>query len=164
MPIFLSNDELDQLKVDYPEYSDECPTCHGDGHFTFQGQRHACLCPEQKRLYTRYLYAGIGLPYQRLMWSDLVLPGTQLDPATDYLDNAAALIDRGMGLLHLRAGGHRQDHAGQPDAQGAGQARHQLLRHHLQPDRRGVHRDLAGHGGEEPVRQALHDHQGAAAR
>lgn len=101
MPIFLSNDELDQLRVDYPDdyKPNECPTCHNAGTYSFKGASWPCDCAEQKRLLTRYLHAGIGLTYQRLLWTDLDIPGAALDPALDYIENYQAYIDHGMGLF-----------------------------------------------------------------
>ena len=101
MSSFFSNDELDQVAADYPdEYKPgECPTCHNAGTFTYKGQLRACLCPDQKRLLTRYLHAGIGLTYQRLMWTDLTIPGETLDIPLDYIENPQSYLDHGLGLF-----------------------------------------------------------------
>jgi DNA replication protein DnaC len=95
---YLSDDELDRLKQEHPDLARGiCPTCKGKGHYRWEGIRRDCMCREQKRLYTRYLHAGIGITYQRLTWGDL---GAEVNPVLmDYLDKAEAYIDRGVGLF-----------------------------------------------------------------
>ena len=97
---FLSDEELARLKYEHPALaSGVCPTCKGrdDCHYTWEGQRHRCDCQIQKRMYTRYLNAGIGLTYQRLSWGNFSYP---IPPQIiDYLDHAEANVDRGMGLF-----------------------------------------------------------------
>jgi Cdc6-like AAA superfamily ATPase len=100
MSSFLSNDELDQLAADYPdEYKPGCPTCHGARSYRYNGGSWPCHCAEQKRLLTRYLHAGIGLTYQRLLWTDLTIPGETLDVPLDYIENPQPYLDHGLGLF-----------------------------------------------------------------
>lgn len=100
VPGFLSDAERDRLEAEFPHLKDDvCPTCRGAKAFRWQGEDRTCQCIEQKRLNTRYLHAGIGMTYQRLMWSDLVVPGEQLEPVIDYMDEADEYAFRGMGLL-----------------------------------------------------------------
>lgn len=95
---FLSNAELDRLKIDFPELkSGTCPTCHDRQFYLRGGERQVCPCPEQKRLYLRYLHAGIGLTFQRLTWDDLSF--SELGPLADWVANSEAYIDRGIGLF-----------------------------------------------------------------
>lgn len=95
---FLSDADLTRLKTQYPGL-DRCPTCRDKGHFTWDGEERTCDCDRQRRLHVQYLHAGIGVTYQRLMWSDFTGPGALLDPFLDYIDNAEAYIDRGIGLF-----------------------------------------------------------------
>lgn len=100
MSSYLSDDDLALLKADHPEIiAGDCPTCHGKGGYTFKAVEVPCDCPEQKRLFIRYLHAGIGLTYQRLTWDDLEVPIDQLEPVLKYLDKADAYVEQGIGLL-----------------------------------------------------------------
>ncbi len=100
MTTYLSDAEMTRLKRQYPGLGrDACPTCRGRGNFVWDGANRKCNCEEQKRLYIRYLHAGIGVTYQRLMWSDFTGPGELLDPVLDYIDHAVAFIERGIGLF-----------------------------------------------------------------
>lgn len=103
MTDFLSNDQLDQIKADYPDLytPGRCPTCQNKREFTWQGSSHDCVCTEQKRLLLRYLHAGIGLTYQRLSWEDLTFQqgNPALKPVEDYLERVEDYIDRGKGLF-----------------------------------------------------------------
>jgi DNA replication protein DnaC len=95
---YLSNDELERLKHEHPDLArDICPTCRGKGTFRYVGVEAVCHCRSQKRLYTRYLHAGIGITYQRLTAGDFhrEIPREVLE----YLDSAEAFIDRGIGLF-----------------------------------------------------------------
>ena len=96
---FLSDADLTRLKKQYPGLDRWCPTCRDKGSYVWKGETFRCDCDTQKRLYTRYLHAGIGATYQRLMWSDFGGPGHLLDPLLDYIDHAEAYIDRGIGLF-----------------------------------------------------------------
>lgn len=100
VPGFLSNEDLKRLEDQYPELrTGKCPTCADTKVYRWKGAEWACLCDEQKRLYVRYLNAGIGDTYQRLSWSDLAMDPEQYAPAQDYLDNAEDYVRAGMGLL-----------------------------------------------------------------
>lgn len=94
---FLSDADLTRLKKQHP-HLDRCPTCRGKGTYVWNGNIIPCNCEKQKRLHVQYLHAGIGVTYQRLMWSDYTGPGHLLDPALDYIDHSEAYIDRGIGL------------------------------------------------------------------
>lgn len=103
MTEYLTNDQLEQIKADYPDLytPGKCPTCEDKGEYRWKGTTHECLCPEQKRLLLRYLHAGIGLTYQRLSWADLAFHhgNPELKPVEDYLDRMEDYIDRGKGLF-----------------------------------------------------------------
>lgn len=100
IPGYLSNTDLERLQANNPELrSGRCPTCRDKKKFRWKGKECDCLCSEQKRLFVRYLHAGVGDTYQRLSWGDLSVPSEQLGPVIDYLDNAEDYINRGMGLL-----------------------------------------------------------------
>lgn len=101
IPGYLTDTEIDRLKRDYPHLCrpGHCPTCNDTKRYRWQGQDHICLCDEQKRLLVRYLHAGIGLTYQRLSWADVGFDLADYPQLTDYMDNAAAYIDRGIGLI-----------------------------------------------------------------
>ncbi len=102
MPIpLLSNAELDQIQAEYPDVyrPGHCPTCHDTGTLRFKGVDMACDCNTQRRLLLQYLNAGIGLTYQRLLWSDLAIPGETILQTMDYVDNHEKYLDHGMGLF-----------------------------------------------------------------
>lgn len=99
VPGFLSDADLKRLEDQYPELkSGKCPTCASNKSYRWKGEQHPCVCEQQKRLYVRYLNAGIGDTYQRLSWTDV-----QFDvagsPLAGYLDNAEDYVRAGMGLL-----------------------------------------------------------------
>lgn len=96
----LSDEELASIEASHPEMrSGVCPTCRDATTFTWQGQTRACACREQKRLYTLYARAGIGLKYMRMTWADVTVPTDQLRPVMDYLDKVDAYVNAGMGLF-----------------------------------------------------------------
>lgn len=100
VPGFLSNQDLTRLEEQYPELrSGRCPTCADKKVYRWQGAEHGCVCDEQKRLYVRYLNAGIGDTYQRLSWTDLAMDPQQYAPVHAYLDDAEDYVRAGMGLL-----------------------------------------------------------------
>lgn len=74
-----------------------CPTCHKTGSYTFAGVTHDCDCRSQLNLHKLYLWAGIGVTYQRLDWSDW--HGDERVPviARNYVDKGFA--QRGTGLF-----------------------------------------------------------------
>lgn len=95
----LSDDELGQLEASHPEMKGACPTCRGRGSYRWKDATHTCDCREQRRLYTMYARAGIGLNYMRLDWEDVAIPEEQFAPVRDYLDKLDAYVTAGMGLF-----------------------------------------------------------------
>lgn len=98
MSDYLSDDDLDRLKAENPEVAtQDCPTCHGAKKYTLGGEVHNCDCTEQRRLFLRYLQAGIGLTYQRLGWTDF---GAEVpERVVSYITKAPFYLDQGLGLL-----------------------------------------------------------------
>jgi DNA replication protein DnaC len=97
---FLSNVELASIEAEHPELKGGgCPTCRGQGKYTWNGMPHNCDCREQRRLYTRYARAGIGLAYMRMGWADVTVPNEQLAPVYAYLDKLDGYVAAGMGLF-----------------------------------------------------------------
>lgn len=97
---FLSDADLARLKVSHPEIAEGiCPTCRDVGHYVWKNREYECDCSEQKRLNKVYSHAGIGLPYQRLDWDDLMIPDHYLTPIHKYIDNPDKYINRGMGFF-----------------------------------------------------------------
>jgi DNA replication protein DnaC len=101
---FLSDDELTRLHHEHPDLARGiCPTCRDKGTFTYLGVAAACDCGAQKRFYTRYLHAGIGVTYQRLTLDDFEaespIQALAVRAVQDYIDNAEAYISRGIGLF-----------------------------------------------------------------
>lgn len=95
-----SDVELAHLEESHPELkSGKCPTCQGRQFYHWKDERHTCNCREQKRLYTLYAQAGIGLNYMRLDWEDVLVPEEQLQPVRDYLDKLDDYVHAGMGMF-----------------------------------------------------------------
>lgn len=95
----LSDPDYTRLKAEHPEIDGSCPTCRGAGSYKWRGVENECDCREQKQLNVLYFDAGIGLPYQRKDWDDLVIPRERLAPIYDYMDNPERFLSRGIGLL-----------------------------------------------------------------
>lgn len=66
---FLSDDELQRIKEDYP-LSSGCPTCRGAGKYRLYGEELECNCQQQKRLSRAYYSANIGVRFQTATWED----------------------------------------------------------------------------------------------
>jgi DNA replication protein DnaC len=101
---YLEDDELTRLEHEHPALATGiCPTCKDKGNYLWQGVSRACDCGQQRRLYTRYLHAGIGILYQRLTMEDFEAqsPAEALavQAVRDYIDSAEAYISRGIGLF-----------------------------------------------------------------
>jgi DNA replication protein DnaC len=100
----LSDGELNRLLAKFPELrasSDEyCPTCEKTGHYRWRDVDNNCDCAGQLRLYKKYLSSGIGKPYQRLSWDDMVADvHPELEPIRKYVANPEPYIKRGLGVL-----------------------------------------------------------------
>lgn len=91
----LSDQDLEELARMYPE-AVGCPTCHGVGHYSWNGEKNICDCAGQTRLHQLYNRAGIGKLYQRLSWNDLPAIPSEIKM---YLQYQTEFIDRGIGLF-----------------------------------------------------------------
>lgn len=86
-----------------------CVTCRGAGTFRWYapGSRdtatigtYRCSCKDQFILHRRFLNSGIHENYQRLGWDDfLYLPDDALAAVVEYVENAAALVAAGFGMV-----------------------------------------------------------------
>jgi len=98
---YLDDDEAERLYAAHPELGhspvDYCPTCHKTGSYHFKGEDHPCDCERQLQLHKHYLAAGIGMPYQRLNWTDL--ESEEVAKAVEeYVENTE-FLKRGVGLF-----------------------------------------------------------------
>lgn len=86
---------------------DHCITCNGKRGFDWYtpGSRtevghYDCTCEDQYILYRRFLFSGIGLPYQKLAWSDFFyLQQEPKDAAKEYLGYLDGYLSSGMGMI-----------------------------------------------------------------
>jgi DNA replication protein DnaC len=97
---YLTDQELTRLEASHPEIAEGiCPTCRNKGTYTWRKKEYECDCREQKQLNKLYFDAGIGLPYQRKDWDDLIIPRERFTPINDYVANPERFLSRGIGLL-----------------------------------------------------------------
>lgn len=76
-----------------------CPTCLKKGTYRWRGIEYECDCYAQLNLHKHYLWAGIGLPFQRLDWDDYHGDPDALKLARRYVDERFA--SHSMGLIFL---------------------------------------------------------------
>lgn len=104
----LTNPEAERLKKRHPGLPaspQHCPTCKGAGTFMWWGSENEpvewkCNCPDQWVLHRYLLHSNVLKGYQRLGWRDATnVEGGAIDQVWDYIDNAAAYVDAGFGLI-----------------------------------------------------------------
>lgn len=74
-----------------------CPTCLKTGSYQWAGTVHECDCAYQLNLHKLYLWAGIGVTYQRLTWDDWHGDPDIPKVARTYIEKG--LARRGTGLF-----------------------------------------------------------------
>lgn len=108
----LSNDEVRRLKAAddklWADWKKTCLTCQHekhDGVKTFRTRERGqivtydCTCLQQWKLNRWLLNSGVDLRYQRLSWDDTTdVDVNALTLAMGYLENASAMINRGLGF------------------------------------------------------------------
>lgn len=106
----LTDEQLNWLRQrhsDLPVSLADCVTCSGRKTFQFYvpGQReeiatYDCRCADQFLLNRAFLYAGVGVNYQRLGWDDFAdLPENIRGAAADYLAKNDDFVHAGIGII-----------------------------------------------------------------
>ena len=99
---YLSDEESDFIAISHPEILDPkfCPTCNGDGYFSYRYKRpRKCDCELQCQLYRHYLAAGIPAAYMRLDWGDFKGSSSVKQAAVEYASKHQQYIDSSIGLM-----------------------------------------------------------------
>lgn len=76
-----------------------CPTCMKTGSYSWGGVTHVCDCAQQLNLHKLYLWAGIGVTYQRLSMEDWHGDPAVPTLAANYV--AKGFAQRGTGLIFM---------------------------------------------------------------
>lgn len=105
----LTTAESRELRARFPDLPSSlaaCPTCRGRRQFRWYAAGRAdpvayqCPCADQVRMHRAFLMAGIGENYQRLGWDDFTWLGDgEAAAALDYVENARAYVQSGLGLI-----------------------------------------------------------------
>jgi len=99
----LAGNDYERLIAEYPKldgvgHYEFCPTCSKTGTYLWKGIVYECDCETQFALYKHYLAAGVGVPYQRLSWTDWEGDPEVCQAVQTYV-NTPGYIKRGKGLF-----------------------------------------------------------------